>query len=118
MARAEFETALTAAGWDQQEMDDLRATIIDLVSLGDIHRMAKGPCAQATSRWNGGVSAKVATLAANFMIPNPTDLAGTGDIEKENITSNLMFYNNEVQKLGAQANLDNILPLVGSVNIG
>ena len=117
MPRAEFEAALTAESWTRQEIDDLRAMINDIVALGDIHRQAKLAFAQAVSRWNGGVSAKVASLAAEFNIPNPTDLAGTGDITKENLSNNLMAYATTVQALGSQGHLDNILPLVGSVNV-
>ena len=117
MARAEFEAALSAEGWSQQEMDDLRATIGDIIALGGVHKQAKLDFAQALSRWNGGVSTKVGTLAALFAIPNPTDLSGTGDITKENITDNLMAYTTTINGLGTQAHLDNILPLVGSLNI-
>ena len=117
MSQAEFETALTAEGWDQQEMDDLRAAINDLIALGDIHRQAKLGFASAVSRWNAGVSAKVGTLGGGFNIPNPTDLAGTGDITKENLSNNLMAYATTVNGLGTAGHLDNILPLVGSVNV-
>ena len=117
MAQAEFEVALSAEGWSQQEMDDLRAMVIDIVELGNTHLKAKTTYSNALSRWNGGVSAKVGTLGAGFAIPNPTDLAGTGDLTKENLSSNLMAYVTTVQTLGTQAHLDNILPLVGSRNV-
>ncbi len=117
MSQAEFETALTAESWTQQEMDDLRAMINDIVALGDIHRQAKLVFASAVSRWNASVSAKVGTLVAGFSIPNPTDLAGTGDITKENLSNNLMAYATTVNGLGTSGHLDNILPLVGSVNL-
>ncbi len=117
MAIAEFEAALTAESWTQQEMDDLRALITEIIELGNIHLKAKTTLSNAISRWNGGVSAKVGTLGAAFSIPNPTDLAGTGPIVKENLQSNLMAYVTTVQGLGTQAHLDNILPLVGSANV-
>ena len=117
MGLAEFETALSAEAWTQQEMDDLRAMIDEILELGIIHLKAKTTLAAAISRWNAGVSAKVGTLGAGFDIPNPTGLAGTGDLTKENLTSNLMAYVTTVQALGTQAHLDNILPLVGSANI-
>ena len=117
MAQSKFETALSAEGWTRQEMDDLRAMIGEVVALGQIHLTAKTTLSNAISRWNGGVSAKVASLGAGFDIPNPTDLAGTGDLSKENLTANLMSYVTTVQALGSQAHLDNILPLVGSENV-
>lgn len=117
MPRAEFEAALSVEGWSQQEMDDLRAMIFDAVQLGQTHLKAKTTYSNALSKWNSGVSAKVATLAAGFNIPNPTDLSGTGDLTKENLTDNLMAYVTTVQALGSQAHLDNILPLVGSENV-
>lgn len=112
-----FEDALAAEGWTQQEMDDLQAMIKEIVDLVSVHMQAKGNFAAAIARWNGGVSAKVATLGAGFEIPNPTDLAGTGPITKENLANNLMSYVATIQALGTQGHLDNILPLVGSVNV-
>ena len=117
MAQAEFETALSAEGWTQQEMDDLRAMIGEIIAIGAIHITAKTALSAAVSRWNGGVSAKVSTLGAAFAIPNPTDLGGTSDLVKENLANNIMAYVTTVQELGSQAHLDNILPLVGSVNV-
>ena len=46
MPRSEFESALSGEGWTQQEMDDLRAMIIEIVGLRDIHIKAK-----TTFRW-------------------------------------------------------------------
>jgi len=117
MPRAEFEAALSVEGWTQQEMDDLRAMIIDAVKLGQTHLAAKTTYSNALSKWNTGVSAKVGTLAAGFSIPNTTDNSGTGDLTKENLSNNLMAYVTTVQTLGSQAHLDNILPLVGSENV-
>lgn len=117
MPQAEFEAALSAEGWTQAEMDELRAMIQEVIGLRQIHLQAKANFAAAISRWNGGVSAKVATLTAAFAIPNPTDLAGTGDLVKENLANNIMSYVSTIQGLGTQAHLDNILPLVGSVNL-
>ncbi len=112
-----FEDALTDEGWTQQEMDELQAMLKEAVALVSVHKQAKAAFAAAVSRWNGGVSAKVATLGAGFEIPNPTDLAGTGPITKENLLNNIMSYVSTIQSLGSQGHLDNILPLVGSVNI-
>lgn len=117
MPRAEFETALSAEGWTQAQMDELRAMILEIVGLGQIHLQAKAQFAAAVSRWNGGVSAKVASLGAAFAIPNPTDLAGTSDLIKENLANNIMAYVSTIQGLGTQAHLNSILPLVGSVNL-
>ena len=117
MPRVEFEAALSAQGWSQAEMDELRAMVTEIVGLGQIHLQAKAQFAAAVSRWNGGVSAKVGSLAAAFAIPNPTDLAGTSDLVKENLVNNIMAYVSTVQGLGTQGHLDNILPLVGSVNV-
>lgn len=117
MSQAEFETALSGAGWTQAEMDELRAMILEIVGLGQIHLQAKAQFAAAITRWNGGVSAKVASLGASFAIPNPTDLAGTSDLVKENLANNIMAYVSTIQGLGTQGHLDNILPLVGSVNL-
>lgn len=117
MPRAEFETALSAESWTQQEMDDLRSMIGDIIALGQIHLTAKTNLANALARWNGGVSAKVGTLDALFEIPNPTDLSGTGDLTKENLTNNLMAYVTTANGLGTSGHLGNILPLVGSANV-
>ena len=117
MSRTEFETALSAEGWSQAEMDELRAMIFEIVDLGRIHLQAKAQFAAAVARWNSGVSAKVATLGAEFAIPNPTDLAGTSDLVKENLANNIMAYATTVYGLGTQEHLQCILPLVGSVNL-
>jgi len=117
MSLADFETALTAEGWTQDEMDQLQALIGEIVALGDVHMQAKSTFASAVSRWNVDMSAKVATLPALYEIPNPTDLAGTQPITKENLSNNLMSYATTVDGLGTPAHLNNILPLVGSVNI-
>lgn len=117
MSLADFTTALQGESWSQDEIDDLAAMFTEIVALGDIHRQAKLHFSAALSRWNTGMSVKVASLDAGFSIPNPTDLAGTNPVTKESLTSNLMSYVTTVQGLGTQAHLDNILPLVGSVNI-
>lgn len=117
MAQAEFEAALSAEGWTQEEMDDLRALMGEAVALADIHIKAKTSLSAALSRWNTGMSVKVGTLGAGFAIPNPTDLSGTASVTKENLSNNIMAYVTTVQALGSQGHLDNILPLVGSVNV-
>ena len=117
MSLAEFTTALEGEAWSQDEIDDLAGMISEIVALGDVHMQAKAHFSAAISRWNTGMSAKVGTLGAAFSIPNPTDLAGTNPIVKENLQNNLMPYASTIQALGSQGHLDNILPLVGSVNI-
>lgn len=115
MALTEFETALSAEGWSQQEMDDLRSMIGEIITLREVYRMANMEFSAALSRWNGGVSAKVASLGALFAIPNPTDIAGANDIAKEVLANNLMAYVTTVEALGTQDHLNNILPLIGHV---
>ena len=118
MGLAEFETAMIVGeSWTQQQADNLRALISELIVLRDIHITAKTVAAAAVSRWNAGLDADVTALAALFNIPNPTDLSGTDDIVRENLINNLMSYITTVNGLGTQAHLDNLLPLVGSMNI-
>ena len=117
MSQAAFKAALSAEGWSQEEMDNLWAMLVEISALGDIHKQAKLHFSAAISRWNTGISTQVATLPALFEIPNPLNLAGTQAITKENLTANLMAYATTVQSLGSQGHLDNILPLVGNVNV-
>jgi len=117
MSKAEFTAALTAESWTVDEQNELEAMLKEIVALGRIHTSAKLEFAAALSRWNTGMSTKVGTLGAAFEIPNPTDLAGTSPIVKENLQNNLMAYATTVQGLGTSGHLDSILPLVGSVNI-
>ena len=116
MSLADFTTALEGESWTQDEIDQLEALFKEIVALGDIHRQAKLHFASALSRWNTDMSAKVGTLPALFEIPNPTDLAGTQPVTKENLINNLMAYVTTIDGLGTVSHLNNILPLVGSVN--
>ena len=116
MAVAEFEAALSAEGWSQPEMDTLRQMIVEVTRLRDIYRLANLEFSAALAKWNDSMSAKVATLPAAFGIPNPTDLAGTNDIVKESLQLNIMAYVTTAESLGSQAHLQNIMPLIGSVN--
>ena len=117
MSLADFTAALEGQSWTQDEIDQLEATMKEAVALGDVHRQAKLHFAAAKSRWDADMSAKVATLPALFEIPNPTGLAGTNPVTKENLANNIMAYVTTIEALGSQGHLDNILPLVGSVNI-
>jgi hypothetical protein len=117
MSLEDFQTVLLAESWTQDEIDDLEALVKEIVALGDVHKQAKLHFSAALSRWNTGMSAKVGTLGAAFSIPNPTDLAGAQPIVKENLQNNLMAYVTTIQALGSSSHLDNILPLVGDVNV-
>jgi len=117
MSLADFTTDLLNEGWTQDEIDDLAALFNEIVALADIYKQANLHFAASVSRWNTGMSAKVATLEAGFLIPNPTGLAGTNPVSKENLEANLMAYATTIHGLGTQSHLDNILPLAGSVNI-
>lgn len=116
MSLAQLTSDLTGEGWTQQEINDLVSLIVEAVALRQVLSLARNDLSACLSRWNGGVSAKVASLPALFALSNPTNLAGTGPITKENLTNNLMAYVTTIQAMSSQAHLDNVLPLIGTVN--
>ena len=117
MAQAAYDAWAAANITDPQEREDLKSLLMLVAPIsGEIYRLAQR-CDVALSLWNTGVSSVVAALPAATAVPNPTDLAGTGPVVKENLANNLMAYLTTVGGLNTSGHLDNIRPAAGTENV-
>ena len=115
MAYADYKTAMEGQSWTPEQIEEFRQLFAELQVMKQIIRLGRLQLTSAKSRWDNGLQQLNNSLPAGFMIPNPTNKAGTSAISRNKLASEIMNDVDSVMLACDDLSVDEILPIIGTL---